>query len=81
VLDEGEGIPENEVETIFDEFAQSKKVKSGSFVKGTGLGLAICKEIVHAHGGEIWAENRAEGGARLTFTLPLHPEHVIAKGR
>lgn len=70
VLDEGPGIPEAELESVFDEFFQSNKVKSGSFVKGTGLGLAICRQIVQAHGGVIWAENRSGGGAALRFALP-----------
>jgi len=38
---------------------------------GAGLGLAIAQGLVEAHGGEIWAENRAVGGARIAFTLPL----------
>ncbi len=67
VADEGIGIPEEELETVFDKFVQSSKHTSGA--GGTGLGLAICREIVHAHGGRIWAENRAQGGASLTFEL------------
>jgi signal transduction histidine kinase len=67
VRDEGEGIPEGELEDIFDKFVQSSKHASGA--GGTGLGLAICREIVSAHGGRIWAENRAEGGACLTLEL------------
>lgn len=70
VLDEGAGIPEEELKTIFDEFSQSQKVKSGVFNKGTGLGLAICKQILNYHHGRIWAENRREGGARLEFEIP-----------
>ena len=40
---------------------------------GTGLGLAIARGLVEAHGGRIWAENRAQGGARISFTLPAAP--------
>ena len=39
--------------------------------QGLGLGLAIVKGLVEAHGGRVWAENRAGSGARFTFTLPL----------
>jgi signal transduction histidine kinase len=38
---------------------------------GAGLGLAIARGLVEAHGGTIWAENREDGGARVSFTLPL----------
>jgi two-component system sensor histidine kinase VicK len=38
---------------------------------GSGLGLAIAQGLVEAHGGRIWAQNRAGGGARVAFTLPL----------
>jgi len=69
VQDHGVGIPEAELETIFDQFVQSSRTKTGA--GGTGLGLAICREIVTAHQGRIWAENRPEGGAALFFTLPL----------
>lgn len=68
VEDEGIGIPVEELESIFDKFIQSSKTKTKS--GGTGLGLSICKEIVSAHGGAIWAENRPEKGARFSFTLP-----------
>jgi signal transduction histidine kinase len=57
VLDEGVGIPEEELETVFDKFVQSSKTRTGA--GGTGLGLAICKEIVEAHRGSIRAYNRS----------------------
>lgn len=70
VHDQGFGIPEEELSTIFDEFSQSQKVQSGSFMQGTGLGLAICRQIVHAHGGRIWAMNNNDGGATIRFIIP-----------
>ncbi|MFZ1108940.1 MAG: ATP-binding protein [Rhodomicrobium sp.] len=68
VVDEGPGIPEAELKTVFDKFTQSSKTKTGA--GGTGLGLAICDEIVAAHGGQIWAENAAGGGAAFSFWIP-----------
>jgi len=59
--DQGVGIPEDELETVFDKFVQSSKTKTGA--GGTGLGLAICREIMKAHGGTIRARNHPEGGA------------------
>jgi len=69
VKDRGPGIPENELESIFDKFVQSSKTKTGA--GGTGLGLAICHEIIKAHGGNIWAENNTGDGATFSFTLPV----------
>jgi signal transduction histidine kinase len=71
VTDEGAGIPEAELEAIFDKFVQSSKTKSGA--GGTGLGLSICREIVVQHRGRIWAENRPTGGAAVHVTLPVDP--------
>ena len=44
--------------------------KSGYESGGSGIGLAICKEIVTAHNGAIWSENKKEGGARIVFIIP-----------
>lgn len=71
VADQGVGIPEDELETVFDKFVQSSKTKSGG--GGTGLGLAICREIISGHGGRIWAENHPEGGALFAFVIPQQP--------
>jgi signal transduction histidine kinase len=77
VLDEGPGIPPDELEAVFDKFVQSSKTKTGA--GGTGLGLAICREIIAAHKGRIWALNRPTGGAAFTFELPLHVETSTEK--
>ncbi len=68
VRDHGPGIPEGELESIFDKFVQSTKTKSGA--GGTGLGLSIVQEIVAGHGGRVYARNHAEGGAIFTVEIP-----------
>lgn len=69
VADEGVGIPESELDTVFEKFTQSSLTATGA--GGTGLGLAICREIVHAHRGIIRASNRAAGGAVFDVLLPM----------
>jgi signal transduction histidine kinase len=70
VRDNGCGIPEGELDLIFDKFAQSSKTKTAA--SGTGLGLAICREIMAAHEGSIRARNnRAGPGAVFELVLPL----------
>ena len=78
VLDEGLGIPSNELTEIFSSFKQSSLTKSGA--GGTGLGLAITKNILNQHHGKIWAENKQNGdGACFTFSLPIYqiPTSVV----
>jgi signal transduction histidine kinase len=69
VRDQGTGIPENELESIFDKFVQSSK--NNTSLGGTGLGLPICREIIAAHKGRIWAENNPDVGANVSFEIPL----------
>jgi len=69
VRDEGRGIPEDRLPTIFRRFAQVHEDDSLR-KKGAGLGLAISRAIVEQHGGRIWAENAPSGGAVFRFTLP-----------
>ncbi len=69
VSDEGMGIPEEELERVFDKFTQSSKTKT-VVTGGTGLGLAISRKIVEAHGGKIWAESGKEKGTVVKFILP-----------
>jgi PAS domain S-box-containing protein len=65
--DRGVGIPDTELELVFDKFYQSSKTRTGA--GGTGLGLAICREIVAAHGGAIRAGNRDGGGTSFELLI------------
>lgn len=69
VRDYGDGIPDSELELIFDKFSQSSSTKTKA--GGTGLGLAICKELINAHNGKIWVENHPEGGAVFKVMIPV----------
>ena len=70
VSDTGPGIPSNDLPHLFERFYRSKASENGSTRKGYGLGLAITREIVRAHGGEIWATSEAGAGTTFVFTLP-----------
>jgi len=72
VRDHGIGIPDEELDAVFDKFVQSSKTRSKA--GGTGLGLAICREIVAGHGGRIWAAKGPGGGVVVTFTVPLEAD-------
>jgi len=69
VIDEGIGIPEDELEHIFAKFVQSSKTNSGA--GGTGLGLALCREFVVLHKGNISAHSNQLGGTTIAVELPL----------
>jgi two-component system sensor histidine kinase KdpD len=70
IIDEGEGIPKSELESVFDKFYRAQK---GDHVRpGTGLGLAISRGFVEAMHGTITAANRSDrSGAVLTIRLPV----------
>ncbi len=68
IIDNGIGIPAEELETVFNRFEQSSV--SGKEKGGTGLGLSICREIISGHNGRIWAEQNPEGGSIFTFSIP-----------
>lgn len=68
IKDQGIGIPEDELDSIFDKFVQSSNTKTGA--GGTGLGLAICLEIIRIHQGKIWVENNHEEGSTFSFMIP-----------
>jgi len=69
IKDQGIGIPEKNIETIFDKFSTAPSGRDGK-TEGTGLGLAICKAIVEAHGGKIWVESISGVSSTFYFTLP-----------
>lgn len=68
VQDTGVGMPEEDLERIFERFYKSDRARSGG---GTGLGLSISRHIVEAHGGRIWAESREGEGSTFYFTIPI----------
>ncbi|WP_103667077.1 ATP-binding protein [Pseudanabaena sp. BC1403] len=70
VRDQGQGIPSDKLESIFERFQQvdsSDSRRKG----GTGLGLTICRKIIEQHEGKIWAESTLGEGSTFSFTLPL----------
>jgi signal transduction histidine kinase len=64
VRDSGRGIPAADLERIFDRFYTTKS-------SGLGMGLSIARSLIETHGGRLWAANNPDGGATLTFTVPV----------
>jgi signal transduction histidine kinase len=73
VEDFGVGIPEDEIDKVFDRFYRGGDALTRS-VKGSGLGLTLVKEIVEAHGGTVQVESEVGQGSRFTITLPVMTE-------
>jgi PAS domain S-box-containing protein len=69
VTDRGIGMTGEQLEKVFEKFYRADS--SNTAVRGLGLGMSIAKNIVEAHGGQIWAESRPQEGTRVFFTLPL----------
>lgn len=69
ISDEGVGIPEDDLVSIFDPFYRSSNRPTGG-EQSTGLGLAICRRIVEAHGGRIHASSALGEGSTFTFFIP-----------
>ena len=70
VIDTGVGIPDDELNKVFNKYEQTEAGKDAS-LKGTGLGLAICREIVELHNGEVWVRSELHQGSTFGFSLPI----------
>ena len=83
IADQGPGIPTESIDKIFERFYSDRPQSDRTQGKNSGLGLSISREIITAHGGHIWAENRNEGGkvAGACFRVRLPSTHVRTTGR
>lgn len=75
VEDQGRGVPEDKLESIFDRFQQVDASDSRQ-KGGTGLGLAICRTILQQHGGRIWAERNISRGTTFRIVMPRTQDHA-----
>ncbi len=74
VSDNGQGIPKEKLSALFKGYSGSVASQADMSRSNMGIGLFVCSTIIKAHGGEISAENRPEGGARFTFRLETENE-------
>lgn len=74
IADQGPGVSEDKLHEIFDLYYEGDQ--SADNLKGTGIGLALSAELIHAHGGEIFAQNNPDGGMVFTLRLRLGREHL-----
>jgi two-component system, OmpR family, sensor histidine kinase KdpD len=75
VADHGPGLAPGEEKKVFEKFYRGPRTRPG----GLGLGLSIARQLVEAHGGEIVAQNRQNGGARFSIRLPLGEQMRLPK--
>lgn len=80
VADNGPGIPEKDLERIFDRFYQVEPHMTRKH-GGMGLGLSIARGMVELHGGRMWAESQVGQGSRFTFVLPINGPPQAAHGK
>ncbi|MEO7732205.1 MAG: ATP-binding protein [Kofleriaceae bacterium] len=82
VIDRGPGIPAADLERIFERFYRVDAAR-GRAEGGSGLGLAIVRRLVELHHGRVWADRGADGGATITFAIPLASSsgfHIASPG-
>jgi len=80
VADQGIGIPANRLGQVFEKFYRVDNQVTRA-VGGTGLGLAISRELVQAHGGDVWVESTPGQGSTFSFSLPLAQENPVSATR
>ena len=68
VQDTGIGIPEKDLDKVFDRFYRVQQ--RGKKIEGSGIGLALAKTVIQRHGGRIWVESKVGEGSTFSFTLP-----------
>jgi signal transduction histidine kinase len=80
IQDEGPGLPEAELEKVFEPFYRVEGSRSRE-TGGTGLGLTIARSIAEAHGGQLSLRNRVEGGLEAELSLPRLPSTTVGSDR
>jgi two-component system sensor histidine kinase KdpD len=76
VMDRGPGLPQEEMDLIFERFYRSSGTSAQA--SGAGIGLTVCKRLMDAQGGRIWAEARDGGGLSISLALPVVDEAAEA---
>ena len=79
VIDDGPGIPKDNIGDLFNKFVQVNRPAGGTGYKGTGLGLAICQETLKINMGRIWVESEHGRGAQFHFLLPRHVPDAVGQ--